>query len=122
LTNGTFVYESLLAKPKDSTDALWTNAPTGGACKTYVFQYNSLTSGTPGNPQITNHGPCATTNPNTTMTYGWYLTGETGLWWHGVIYDQMVILPTGFKIHSFGPIIWNGILQSGEYWETYRRL
>jgi hypothetical protein len=148
LISGTFICESLIFKPIDSSAASWTNAFPG--CNTYVFQYNNQV-GIPTNPPsipnppnnhvVMTYGPC-TTSPGTIITSGWgfytngqiiTLNGYTStniLFWHGVFYDQFVIIydpitlaPKGFKVHDYSALFfWNGALTSGESWETYKRL
>lgn len=148
LLSGTFVRDSIIIKPIDSSSASWFSLSPG--CSTFVFQYTNQTGVTqadlppyitPNNPQVITFGPC-NTNPGGTLTTGWGFypygqvvtfngyTATNILFWHGIFFDQFIITydpitlaPKGFKIHDYmAPLIWGGVFQNGERWETYRKL
>ncbi len=119
LTRGTFECIESISRPLDSSFS-WTIVSS--PCDTYVFFWDGLT-GLPGNRETTTNGPC-TSNPGVQTTYGWYISGETGIYWHGITFDQVIIIYNGnavkgFKTHEYCDASWNGVNKPSERWRTY---
>lgn len=115
LTTGTFHWMADLVRPVDSPLVAFVSVPTD-QCVKYVFFWSSLT-GSPGNPQTTT--TCAI--PAVVTTYGWYFTGETGFWWHGVSHTFNQTSATEFETYRTGPVLWNGVLITGYYVSKYKK-